>query len=98
MSKQNALLFLERLENDEQFRKSVINARKALKSQSPIGDMKHSEFDFDIKDMYDAMYERGTNLSVEQIKEITGGVSNLIDDKLEVIAFMHVYGVTKAET
>ncbi|CRL98310.1 Nif11-like leader peptide family natural product precursor [Pseudomonas sp. 8 R 14] len=99
MSKENALAFLERLEKDEDFRKAIINARKVASPQSAVVPTT-DEFvtlGFDIKDMHEAMYERGTNLSIDEIKEITGGAANLVDDKLEVIAFMHVYGVTKAE-
>jgi hypothetical protein len=43
------------------------------------------------------MYDRGANFWTEQIKKITGGASNIIDDKFEVIALMHVYGVTIAQ-
>lgn len=99
MSKENALAFLERLEQDENFRKSIIDARKITSPQSAIVPTtdEFAALGFDIKDMHEAMYERGINLSIDEIKEITGGAANLIDDKLEIIAFMHVYGVTKAE-
>jgi len=99
MSKENALAFLERLEQDANFRKSIIDARKVKSPQSAIVPTSEelASLGFDIKDMHEAMYDRGTNLSTEQIKEITGGASNIIDDKFEVIALMHVYGVTIAQ-
>lgn len=99
MSKQNAVDFLKKIESDPAFRKSVIQARNELFSPNATGTPLPSDFQalgFSIQDMHEAMYERGTKLSTAQLREITGGAEKIPDDKLEVIAFMHVYGVTAA--
>lgn len=100
MSKEKAIEFLEKLEKDEAFRKSVIFARNKLFGEGETGTPTPeilSGLGFNSQDMHEAMYARGSNLSTEQIREITGGAEKMPDDKLEIIALMHVYGVTQAE-
>ncbi|MBP1859370.1 hypothetical protein [Rhizobium herbae] len=100
MSKEKAIEFLERLENDEDFRKAVIDARNKLfgagQTGTPTPDI-IAELGFNSQDMHEAMYARGSNLSTDQIRSITGGAEKMPIDKLETIALMHIYGVTQAE-
>ncbi len=100
MSKEKAIQFLEKLERDGEFRKAVIDARNKLFGVGKTGTATPEilkNLGFNSQDMHEAMYARGSNLSTEQIRAITGGAENMPLDKLETIALMHIYGVTQAE-
>jgi Nif11 domain len=101
MAKENAIAFLEKIESDPEFRKSIITARNQLFGVGKTGTAPPdilSALGFNIQDMHEAMYERGTKLTTEQLREITGGAENIPDHELEVIAFVHAYGMNMAQS